>query len=144
MQGFIDELERQRERTAPPVAAPPPAEGQRAGRLHTMELTLAAVGAVAVGTGVILSLKVRSAERDVERYVRETEPYADPQIVAAKMRSGGRLETFQWVAYGVWVASLAGSLASYLLGQRSGEERRVAWAVAPGPHGLSTSMSLRF
>lgn len=145
VQGFIDELERQRERTASPAPERTATEeGARAGRLRTTGVVLAVVGAAALGTGVALSLKVRSSEREVERYVRETEPYADPQVVAGKMRSGGRLETFQWVAYGTGVAALAGGVSCYLLGQRPAQEGRVAWTVVPAAHGLTSTMRVRF
>ena len=143
VQGFIDELERQRE-----LAAPPPAgagdQGPRGGSLRTVGLTLAAVGVAAVGAGIVLSFKVRSSEREVERYVRETEPLADPQVVAAKMRSGGRLETFQWVAYGAGVAALAGGVTCFVLGLRADQEHRVAWSAVPVPHGVATSLRVRF
>ena len=145
VQGFIDELERQRERAALP-AGPAPKESDeaaRSGRLRTTALILAGVGVAAVATGVVLSLQVRSHQRDVERYVRETQPYADPLVVAGKMRTGGRIETFQWVAYGTGVAALAGSATCYLLGLRSGQER-VAWTATPAPGGLTTSLRVRF
>jgi hypothetical protein len=142
VQGFIDELERQRAATA---ATSPRAEdrGPPSGRLRTVAVALAGVGVAAVATGVVLSFKVRSAQRDTERYVRDTQPYAAPEVVAAKMRSGGRLETFQWVAYGVGVAALAGSVTSYLLGQRADAERMNV-AVVPTAGGLATTVRLRF
>src|SRR4051794_6504543 len=71
VEGFISDLERQREK---PAATPAPApggpldQGDGGRHLRTAGLTLAAVGAVAVGTGVVLSMKVQSAKRDVERY----------------------------------------------------------------------------
>jgi hypothetical protein len=141
VQGFIDELEQQRPRAPAPDRG---ADRPPTNRLRTVGATLAAVGVVSVATGVVLSLKVRSSEREVERYVRETEPYADPQVVAGKMRSGGRLETFQWVAYGAGVAALAGGVSCFLLGQRSSEERPVAFTIAPGPGRLTTAMRVRF
>jgi hypothetical protein len=144
VRGFIEELERQRERTSPPQPERPADQGARSGRLRTAGVTLAVVGVAAVGTGVVLSLKVRGSARDVERYVRDTQPYADPQVVAGKMRSGGRLETFQWVAYGAGVAALAGGVSCYLLDARPSEERRLAFTVAPGPRGFAASMRLRF
>jgi hypothetical protein len=144
VQGFIDELERQRERAAAPGDADRAADATRAGRLRKVGLTAAAVGAVAVATGVVLSLKVRSSERDVEQYVRDHQPLADPVEVASKMRAGGRLETFQWVAYGAGVAALAAGVSCYLLGLRAPGQAPVALSVAPGPHALSTTMTVRF
>ena len=141
VQGFIDELERQR--AAPAATSPRDDRGPPSGRLRTVAVTLAGVGVAAVAAGVVLSFKVRSAQRDTEQYVRENKPYAEPEVVAAKMRSGGRLETFQWVAYGVGVAALAGSVTSYLLGQRADAERMNV-AVVPTAGGLATTVRLRF
>jgi hypothetical protein len=139
VEGFITELERQRA-VAP---APPPPPDESGPRLRTVGLVLGGVGAVALGTGIVLSAKVKSAERSLERDLANM-PEVDQQYYGSKNRAGARLETFQWVAYGLGAAALAGGAACYLLGSRAPQERAVALGVVPTPGGLATSLLVRY
>jgi len=146
---FIAELEKQEERRATEAAlrasqASRPS-GADSARLKTIGLGLGAVGALAVGTAVVLSLKVRSEEREVEKKF-EMQDKVTTQEVSVWMRDGGRLETFQWVAYGIGAAAFAGGATCYLLGYRGGREKTIAWTWTPDPvrRGLSTSLTVRY
>jgi hypothetical protein len=169
---FIAELEKQQEerarrdaaRTAPPpteltppppvvtapaqppptVEATPPPSRFDAGRMRKIGMGLGAAGVLAIGAGVVLSLKVQSFERTLEKDLARGD--LDNQQLSARMRDGARLETFQWVAYGAGAALIAGGATCYLLGYRASEQSAVAWTVAPPPHGrgLTTSLRVRY
>jgi tetratricopeptide (TPR) repeat protein len=137
---FISEAEEQvRQRQ---VAAAKESEA-RSPVWRTASLALGGLGVVAVGTGVVLSLKVRSAEKAFERDLAALTE-VDNRWIGDRNRDGARLETFQWVAYGVGAAALAGAVASYLVGGRSGREPPGAVSWAPAPGGFSTAVAVRY
>jgi hypothetical protein len=144
---FIVELEKQ-QAAAPPAAvvAGPAAEsdaGTKAARLRAIGLGLGAASALAVATGVVLSLKVRSSERNLEQEVTKSQGPYSYETFGAKMRDGARLETFQWVAYAVGAAALAGGTTCYVLGMRGRNERPVAFAGAPALDGRGFAAWMR-
>jgi hypothetical protein len=136
VEGFISELQGDLDRRQ---AATDSSEGSS--RLRTIGLALGAAGAVAVGAGVILSVRVKSWTHEVEDRLAKR-PDVSNQELSGWMRTGGRLETFQWVAYGVGAAALAGGATCYLLGYR--RQREVAWVVAPAPGGVQGAVTVRF
>jgi hypothetical protein len=167
VEGFIEELEKQQQRKAEPAVAPPvepppavaapvteppPAVEQAAppsrpdpALLRKIGLGAGAFGALAVATGVVLSFRVMSSERQVEKDLRST-GNVDNQALSKKLRDGARLETFQWVAYGIGAAAVAAGTVCYVLGLRAERESAVAFGVAPAPRGrgLATSLTVRY
>lgn len=141
---FITELEKTERRQAAEAAEASAAREHTAGdssRLRKIGLGLSAVGALAVATGVVLSFKVRNWEHEVEQRVDQRE-MVDNQELSGWMRDGGRLETFQWVAYGVGAAALAGGATCFLVGHRAQREQ-VALTVVPASRGQGMSATLQ-
>jgi hypothetical protein len=133
---YIAELEQQR------AATPPPREAEGSSRLRTAALVLGAAGALAIGTGVVLSLKVQSYERETNEGLASMDP-VEPWWLEGRISSGTRLETFQWVAYGVGAAAIAGGVVCHVLGSRA-PERTVAFAVGPAPNGWAARLAVRY
>jgi hypothetical protein len=125
---FVGELEAEIARSKP--ASPPPADDGRL--LRRTGLGLAGFGVVALGAGLVLSLKVTAQKRDTESYAAR--PDADVRRVSDMVSTGTRMETWQWISYVSGVAALAGGATCYLLG--SGRERHeVAMRVSLSPWG---------
>jgi hypothetical protein len=126
---FVGELDAEIARARPTPAAPPSDDGRM---LRRTGLGLGSFGVVALGAGLVLSLKVKAQKRDTQDYAAR--PDADVRRVSDMVSTGTRLETWQWISYVTGVAALAGGATCYLLG--SGRERReVALHVSLAPWG---------
>jgi hypothetical protein len=117
-----------------PHSAQPHSDGSR---LRKLGVGLAALGVVAVGAGVLLTVKMESLEGEVERDAAT--PATPGEDVKPKLDRGERLEAFQWLGYGLGVAALAAGTTCYLLGAREASERSIAFGGAPAPDGRGFS-----
>ena len=150
----IDEaLERQRANTPAPVLVAP-VQPAREGRVHSLRVTsivLAAVGAVAIGAGVYLSLKVRAMNDEINAEFANQDYVTDGAKLQQQLADGTRYETWQWVGYGVGVAALAGSVTTFVLSGFAGAspaaaEKTAAVDVSPllSPSGMGGVLRMRF
>ena len=123
---------------AAPVAAPPAASVERAQQrsvasdgsgLRIAGLVTGSVGAAAVVTAVLLTLKVNSMTDDLEK------PYNYSRSTDATRRD---YKTLVWVSYGVGAACITGGALMYYLGWRKGRGARVEVAFVPAV-GLDTA-----
>jgi hypothetical protein len=118
--------------------------------LRVASIALAAVSAAGIGAGALLGWKVQAKEREVMRDLRDEHGQprvvTDPTALNRKLADGGRLETWQWVSYGVAVAALAGAATTFALSgwAFSGEGRAVALAPVVAPGGMGGVMEVRF
>jgi len=143
VEGFIAEAEQQVQKRQAVQADREEKSGMST--LRKAGLGLGALGLVGIGTGVVLSFKVRSEQESFERDLAAKDEVPN-QWIAQRNRTGARLETFQWMAYGVGAAALAGGVACYLIGARQPREPAVAlgWAPPPAGRGLTTTVRVRF
>jgi hypothetical protein len=103
-------------------------------RMRLVGITSAAVGAAAIGFGVVMGLRVSSLENDFERE-------HSTSFNQREYNSGQRSELLQWVGYAVGGVALGTGAIFYFLGQRS--EKPVAAAVWPSPGGLTATLRVR-
>jgi hypothetical protein len=158
-QGYIKEIDdalaKEAARPAAPVvvvATPAPAPAAPEGRGRTLRATgiaLTVLGLAAVGTGVYLSFKVQATKQDVENKFANMGIVTDPGALQQELSNGGRYETWQWVAYGVGVAALAGAATTFLIGgfpfsSTAAGDRSVALAPVMVPGYRGGALSLRF
>jgi hypothetical protein len=59
---------------------------------------------------------VQVKERQVERPFNDNSTLVEGKQLTRQLSDGGRLETWQYVAYGVGVATLAGAITTFALG----------------------------
>jgi hypothetical protein len=89
------------------VARPAPAAHQPSGTLRTAGLTLGVVSAASIVAGVIASLEVRSLNNAVEgAHLKQFSTTTLPD----QEKKAHRLETLQWVGYGVGAAAAVGAI----------------------------------
>jgi hypothetical protein len=98
-------------------AQPPPTGDTRPRSLRAVTIGLGALGLAAVGTGVFLSAKVSAQERAVEKRFGGDHlvTVAESQQLRNEIANGSRLETWQYVSYGVGIAALAGAATTIVL-----------------------------
>jgi len=155
-QGFIKEIDdtlaRQRaSQPAPVIVAPagPSPEGH-ANTLRTTSIVLAAVGAVAVGVGVYMSLQVKATNDRINQEFADKQWVTDGVWLQQQLSDGARYETLQWVGYGVGIAAFAGAVTTFLLSGSAlpwaGSSERAALDVTPAvsPDGVGGVVRLRF
>jgi hypothetical protein len=135
--GEIDETlaRRAAEARAKELAAPgaDPLERRRTA-LRTTAIVLGSIAVVGVGAGAVLSYKVQSQEKSVERRFAMDAIVTDGPGLRRQLSDGGRYETWQWIAYGVGVAAAAGALTSLGIAElawRSPAGERAVVRVAP-------------
>lgn len=86
-------------------------------------LTLAALGAVGIATGVVFNLKANGLTSDLEA----ANGSSTTLYSRSKESSRSTYETAGWIAYGAGVACLAGGAILYYLGHRQSQSSRVAF-----------------
>jgi tetratricopeptide (TPR) repeat protein len=111
-------------------SAPPPSDGSRGKGLRVTGIVLAAVGAAAVGTGVVLALKANGLSTADYSRSREDE------------RSS--LKTWSLVSYGVGAGAIATGAVLYILGWPSESSSGVAFLPTLAPDGASVLLRGRF
>jgi hypothetical protein len=120
-QGFIKEIDETlaRERASQPapllVTPVQPGGDGRAHALRTTSIVLAAVGVAAVGAGVFLSFKVKSINDSINNQYANQAFVTDEAQLEKQISDGKSYETWQWVAYGLGVAALAGAVTTFVL-----------------------------
>jgi hypothetical protein len=154
-EGFVKEIDdtlaRQRASAPPPIVVTPaqPAN-ERARTMRIASIALGALGVVAVGTGVYLSLKVQGINDDINREFAGQEYVTDVARLNQQLADGRRYETWQWVGYGVGIAALAGAATTFVLGGglqgSSAGTERAAVDVTPvvSPGGMGGVVRMRF
>jgi len=121
-QGFIKEIDdtlaRQRASQPAPVlvgpAQQPTGEGH-ARMLRTTSMVLAGVGVVAIATGVVFSMKVRSSNDAINQMFANGAYVTDEARLEQQISDGKTFQTWQWVGYGVGIAALAGAATTFIL-----------------------------
>ncbi len=143
---YIAEIEQSLARQRTALATPPPPEPENARRsLRLASFALAGISAATLGTGAVLSWRVRVKERQVERPFRQEPGIVEGSVLSRQLTDGGRLETWQYVAYGLGVATLAGAVTTFVLsGWPWGREPAVALAPVITPGGLGGTVGVRF
>lgn len=110
----------------PPAAVDVPAAASRGSGARIAAITLGAVGAVALGTGVYYTLRVKSITSDLESPTQiGDQEYQD------KLKQGQHAETYQWIAYGVAAAAFAGSTVVLLVSRPGAGTEAAPVSVAP-------------
>jgi hypothetical protein len=152
-QGFIKEIDetlaRQRASAPTPVMVTPTATLENRSRtLRITSIALAAVGVVAIGTGVYLSFQVKATNDSINQEFSR-QPYVTDEARLEQLISDGKsYETWQWVSYGFGIAAMAGAVTTPLLsgfGSGSGPaERAVSVAPALSPDGMGAVVRMRF
>jgi hypothetical protein len=141
----IDEaLLRERVATVPPPLASLPSDPR--GPLRLTGFALAGASALALGTGAFLSWRVQSKERQVEARFRDPTKVVDGSDLSRPLRDGGRLETWQYVSYGLGVATLAGAITCFALTgwPWATESQPVSFAPVASPGSLGGLAHLSF
>jgi hypothetical protein len=103
--------------------------------LRRTGIGLGSFGAVALGAGLVLSLKVRAQKRDTESYAGR--PDADVRRVSEMVSAGTRAETWQWISYVTGVAALVGGATCYFLGTGREHDKEVALKLSLSPWGAA-------
>jgi hypothetical protein len=146
---YIKEIEEalERERTAAALSPPPPVA--TASPRRTLRLTgfaLAGASAVALGSGAFLSWRVQAKEQQVEGPFAREPGVVDGSTLSGQLSDGGRLETWQYISYGLGVASLAGAVTVFALSgwPWAGESQALAFAPVAAPGSLGGLVRLLF
>ena len=104
--------------------------------LPTVGIVLASAGLVAVGAGVVFSVKTHAAGQDAAK-----NPTFDPSADS----TGRRYQTLQYVAYGVGAALIAAGVTTYVLGSdRDNGRNQPQLALVPWSDGGAMMLSGRF
>ena len=155
-QGLIKEIDealaRQRASAPAPVVTAPagPTASGSTRALRIASVVLAGVGVVAVGTGVVMSFKVKSINDEINQDFATQGYVTDVARLERQIADGQRYEMWQWVGYGVGAAALAGAVTTFILGGKvmpwSGTTEKVALDVTPSvsPSGMGGVLRLRF
>jgi hypothetical protein len=161
LEGYIRELEAEVARTkaaAPEQTGAPagtidaagaaPAGSERAQTRRVQRGVAYALGGLAVvgvGAGVALGLKVRSLEQKAEKDAASAKYGTTPPGLPGTLRDGGRIETWQWVSYGLAAAAGAGAVTLFVLSaDGGGAEGRVAAAPLLLAGGGGGAVEVRF
>jgi hypothetical protein len=150
-EGFIKEIDEalaQQRASAPTplLVTPVSAEEGRTRTLRVASIVLAGVGVAAIATGAYLSLKVKSIEDDINRQFAGQDYVTDGARLQQQLSDGKSYETWQWVAYGVGIAALAGATTTFILsvGAKSPEHAALGIAPAFSPDGVGGVVRMRF
>jgi hypothetical protein len=115
-QGYLKEIDeglaaRRAEEARRPEAV------RRSRGLRVASIALTAVSVAALATGAFLSWRVQSAEKKVEQRFAGDGVVGLPQNpqLRGELSDGGRLETWQYVSYGVGAVTLAGAVTAVVL-----------------------------
>jgi hypothetical protein len=136
-----DALARERALVTPP--APPAPDGTRRS-LRLAGFALSGASALALATGAFLSWRVQVKERQVEGPFNKDPGVVDGSALSRQLTDGGRLETWQYVAYGVGVATLAGAVTTFALSGWPWAREPVAVAPLITPGGAGGAVGVRF
>lgn len=112
-EGFIEEIDRELARRMA-IQDARPRERRYRSALRTTSIVLAATSFVAFGTGAFLSYRMKSKEDQIAREFDERKPGGpNTARVSELVSDGSRLETWQYVSYGIGVAALAGAATTF-------------------------------
>jgi hypothetical protein len=133
-EGFIKELDRELSLQRA-VQDARPQERRYRGALRTTSIVLAATGVAAIGAGALLGYQVNKKEDQIAREVdpSRTAP-TNTSRVSDLVAQGTRLETWQYISYGVGVAALAGAATTFGLSGWSFREEMQVTPVLAGNH----------
>jgi hypothetical protein len=91
-----------------------PQERRYRGALRTTSIVLAATGVAAIGAGALLGYQTNQKERLIDKQFDPNRPGGpDNATVSDLVAEGTRLETWQYISYGVGVAALAGAATTF-------------------------------
>ena len=112
-----------------------PASGDRSG-VRVAGIVVASVGAVALGTGVVMNLKANTLADQLNSPTGYERNKLSEQL---------RYETLSWVGYGLGAACLIGGTVLYLVGSADAESAKITLrpVVAPGIASLSLQGSFQ-
>jgi hypothetical protein len=112
-EGFIKELDRELSLQRA-VQDARPQERRYRGALRTTSIVLAATGVAAIGAGALLGYQTNQKERLIDKQFDPNRPGGpDNATVSDLVAEGTRLETWQYISYGVGVAALAGAATTF-------------------------------
>lgn len=112
--GYLREID---ETLARRRTEPRPADPARSTTMRGVTIGLGVLGVAALGTGAYLSSRVESQERAVEQRFggNKLVTVAESRELRNQLSDGSRLETWQYVSYGVGIAALAGAATTIIL-----------------------------
>ena len=143
-EGFIKELDRELALQRA-VQDARPQERRYRGALRTTSIVLAATGVAAIGAGVLLGYQMKQKEDQIARQFEPNRPGRPGQRPGSRIwwPQGTRLETWQYISYGVGVAALAGAATTFgLSGWTFRDEVTVTPVLAGDQHGWDCSGSV--
>ena len=108
--------------------APPPSDGSQGTGMRTAGIICAAVGLVAVATGVGLALKTQGIASDAQKSGGATQAQEDQRK---------SLENWGWVSYGVGAAAIATGAVLYIVGWPGDKSTSVSLLPAVAPNGAA-------
>jgi hypothetical protein len=121
-----------------------PQERRYRGALRTTSIVLAATGVAAIGTGALLGLQMKKKEDQIARQFEPNRPGGpDNARVSDLVAEGTRLETWQYISYGVGVAALAGAATTFGLSGWTFREEVTVTPVLAGDH-MGGTVRVRF
>jgi hypothetical protein len=125
-------------------ARPAPSDHRRT--LRMAGIALAAGSVATLAAGALLSWKVRAKEKEVESGFNGALGVVPGPMLSRQLRAGGRLETWQYICYGLGVASLAGAATTVVLAGWPWQTDGGAVTVAPvlAPNRLGAQVRLGF
>ena len=142
-EGFIQEIDQELARRTAILDARPQELRYRSA-LRTTSIVLAAVSVAALATGAVLSQRMNAKEDEIDREFDLRKPGGPNTARVSELVSDGtRLETWQYVSYGVGVAALAGAVTTFGLSGWSFHDQVALAPVASASH-LGGVVRLRF
>ncbi len=142
-ESFIKELDRELA-LQQAVQDARPQERRYRGALRTTSIVLAATGVAAIGTGVLLSYQMKQKEDLIaEQFAPDRPGGADNARVSDLVAEGTRLETWQYISYGVGVAALAGAATTFGLSGWTFRDEVTVTPVLAGGH-MGGTVRVRF
>jgi hypothetical protein len=150
---YIRELEAHQRATAaatrpasPPVAGvttnPVATEGRGRPKLRTAGLVLGGMGALALGTGTVFGMRVRSANQDLDAEERKSSP--DAAYYKRRLDEGERAESRQFVFLGIGGAALAAGAVCYFFGLARRAPAELALVPWSGPGVTGATLQARY
>jgi hypothetical protein len=115
--------------------APPPSDGSQGKGMRTGGIICAAVGLVAVATGVGLAFKTQGMASDAQKSGGATQAQEDQRK---------SLENWGWVSYGVGAAAIVTGAVLYIVGWPSDKSIKVTFLPALAPDGAALILQGRY
>jgi hypothetical protein len=142
-EGFIKELDRELALQRA-VQDARPQERRYRGALRTTSIVLAATGVAAIGAGALLGVQMKQKEDQIARQFEPNRPGGpDNAQVSDLVAQGTRLETWQYISYGVGVAALAGAATTFGLSGWTFRDEVTVTPVLAGDH-MGGTVRVRF